>query len=72
MKEIMAELTGETKSLSYGVELLRHLSFLTCSTLCVFVFNKQAEEEELQREKEALCTCTVKTSTEEMGLSELR
>lgn len=70
----MAELTGETKSLSYShIELnFYDTSAFLPALLCVFVFNKQAEEEELQREKEALCTCTVKTSTEEMGLSELR
>lgn len=50
-----------------------HCFYLTSAfSFSHFLFNLQAEEEVSLRAKEALCTCTVKTSMEEMGLLELR
>lgn len=74
MKEIMAELTGESAVLSLNLRLLSVFRFsIKLDNLYGSpVFYLQAEEEVLLRAKEALCTCTLKTSMEEMELLERR
>lgn len=72
MKQIMSELTGQSANSFFKNILNIFLKFITSFPPHVCVSNTQGEEEELQRAKEAPCTCTVRTSTVEMELLELR